>query len=193
MHFRLYISDPKVMLMGASGAMAFFLKFIVCVLIAMPLSFLAALPTLSESLRIFTLHPLLNMFILYPAIGIIVDLLLYANKKKIEQFTLDPNAIPINWHMTPEALLHYATHGPKVRLMRLIACWTPVTVALMPFDASMLLEIMIGFGLGFFFFALFDRLWASVLNIKAPHLIAQFISMHDSIIMLAKQCAPSSK
>jgi hypothetical protein len=188
MRFKEFLSDPKVM--AASGWMAFFLKFIFCLLIAMPLSFLAGFPTLSESLRIFSLHPLLNMFILYPAIGIIVDLLLYANRKKIEQCTLDPNAIPINWHMTPEALLHYAAHGPKVRLMRLIACWTPVTVALMPFDASMLLEIMIGFGLGFFFFALFDRIWANVLNIKAPHFMAQFKSMCDTIIMLAKECVP---
>lgn len=75
--------------------------------------------------------------------------------------------------MTPEVLLNYAVNGPKVRLMRLVACWIPMTVAMMPFDASMLLEIMLGFGLCFFFFALFDRLWASVLNIKIPSLLTQ--------------------
>ena len=77
--------------------------------------------------------------------------------------------------------------------MRLVACWIPVAVAMMPFDspcdASMLLEIMIGFGLGFFFFALFDRLWANVFNIETPSFLTQFKSICCSTIILSQALA----
>ena len=176
--------------MAASGLMVFFLKSTLCISIAMLISFLAESPTLNPDLSLFLLYPPLRVFILYPAVGLTMDLLLHVNRKKIWRWTPDPSTIPIDWKMTPEALLNYAVNGPKVRLMRLVACWTPVTVAMMPlsapFDASMLLEIMVGFGLGFFFFALFDHLWASVLNIKIPSLLIQFKSLRYSTIMLAQ-------
>ena len=190
MNFKRFLSDPKVM--AASGWIAMFLKSALCVSISMLISFLAKYLTHNPDLNRFMVYQPFMVFILYPPIGLTVDLLLHVNRKKIWKWSPDPISIPIEWKMNSEALLNYAVNGPKVRLMRLVACWTPVTVAMMPFtpfDASMLLKIILGFGLGFFFFALFDRLWASVLNIKIPSLLTQFKSFRYSTIMLAQALA----
>ncbi len=190
-----FLSDPKVM--AASGLITWLFKLIIFLFVYVLLFFLEG-PSLlhhNATLRIFY-PPVSALLILYPPISLAVDLLLHLNRKKIWRWTPDPNTIPIDWETTPEALLNYAAHGPTVRLMRLVACWTPVAAAMIPLrtpvDASRLLEIMLGLGLGFFFFALFDRVWASVLNIQTPSLLTPCKSLWYSLTMLAQAGASTA-
>ncbi len=179
--------------MAASGLMALLLKSTLCLCLATLLSLLAKFSVLAPGLNTLFFYPPLTVLMLYPPTSILVDLILHFYRKPLWQWTPDPSAIPTDWNLTSAMLLNYAKHGPQIRLRRLIACWIPITVIMLPFETtfevSTLLEIMVGFALGFFFFALFDRIWAKILNIQIPSLYIQIKSMLHSTILLAQVCA----
>ena len=113
MNFKTFLSDPKVM--AASGLITLFLKSTLCISVSMLIYFLKELPALNPNLNWIS-YPLLIVFILYPLTALTVDLLLYLNKKKIWRWPLDLSAIPtdwIDWNMTPEAFLNYASMDLK--------------------------------------------------------------------------------
>ncbi len=114
------------------------------------------------------------LFISYPIIALIVDVILYLNKDKI--WTTLPNNVPSEWETTPEQLLTYAKHLPKIRLMRFLTCWVliPMMTSYNSKGGLLLVESLNALAIGFVFFSFFDVVWLYIFKIKRPEFIFNF-------------------
>jgi hypothetical protein len=153
-------SNPKFM--AGAGLIAMLPKFLVTSLLTFGLACLLKKPQFINTLFI----------VLYQIVGAIIDVALYRFKDPIWQ-TL-PSNIPPDWEITPEQLLEYAKHLPKIRLMRFFCCW--ILIPFMTNDNGALLLSGSDLLLGIFFAAFFDAIWLQDFKIKRPNFPIKFVN-----------------
>jgi len=107
------------------------------------------------------------LVVLYPFVGIVVDVALYLFRDNIWTSPPKATSIPEEWLIDPDELLKYAKELPKVRLMRILTCWVflPFLTFSEP-DKLMLLEIIVVLSIGFFVSIIFDSAWLKFFRIK---------------------------
>ena len=157
MEFKTLLTKPKIM--ALSGIIAMVCKLVMAGILAVILNLC------------ITNEFFFWMFISYPIIALIVDVILYLNKDKI--WTTLPNNVPSEWKTTPEQLLTYTKHLPKIRLMRFLTCW--IVVPMIISDDSkgclLLLKALHALAVGFFLWSLFDIVWVKKFKLTKPVLI----------------------
>lgn len=154
-------NDPKVM--AYSGLIAMVPKIATTLIFSLITALLMSKPQAILAL----------MVLWYPVAGSLIDLQLYKLKDKL--WNKLPTNIPEQWDITPEQLLTYAKHLPKIRLMRWIGCW--IILPLIPFmDSGNEWPFLIipSIAEGFFIVSLFDNFWLNKFKIKKSKLITKY-------------------
>jgi len=171
MDFRTFFSNPKIM--ALSGLITVGCKLIVAGSIALVMNL-----CITDAFFFWG-------FILYPIVGLIFDVILYLYKDKI--WTTLPDNVSSDWQTTPEQLLKYAKHLPKIRLMRFLTCW--FLIPFMPPNTGWLviIETLIRLGVGFSICSLFDLVWVNIFKLKKPVLFKNTIEQQKNIDWWNKQ------
>lgn len=165
-----FFSNPKVM--ACSGLLAMVFKWSVSGVIAVPLVVLFKRQQPIAAFFVFAA-------LVFPIVGLIVDLKLNALKNKI--WSVLPTEVPSNWDITSEQLLEYAKCLPKVRLMRFLSCW--ILLPMLPFiegGKEWYLFMLPALVEGFFIVALFDGVWLRFFKITRPEFPIQYTKIPPS-------------
>ena len=189
MELKAFFSNPKIM--ASSGFIAMGLKIIVAIIVSIIINLHFNKP-----------HIFGCAVILFPIVALIFDIILYLLKDKI--WTTLPDAVPDDWQITPEQLLAYAKHLPKIRLMRLLTCW--VSLIFIDWNNTgrwfFMVDTMATITLGFLFSAFLDGVWLNIFKLKAPEFPLkqatttkrdlEFRSARESTRRLAEKIAKNS-
>jgi hypothetical protein len=166
MEFKTLLTKPKIM--ALSGIIAMGCKLVMS-------GILAVILNLCITNEFFSWEFFFLLFISYPMVALIVDVILYLNKDKI--WTTLPNNVPREWETTSEQLLTYTKNLPKIRLMRFLNCC--VLILWMPLD-FLSLSIFIGFFIGSFF----DVVWVNIFKLKQPVLFYNLFNLGPTDLVI---------
>ncbi len=118
-------------------------------------------------------------FLLFSAVGIITDIVLYFRRNSLFTWDIQDTDVPAEYEITAKELLSFARNIPKVRLCRLMTGMFLFPLLLFSSSFSIPMTFLASVLMNYYPAALADTFWAKRLGVKIPASIYSTPKMVD--------------